>query len=74
MSQCLEMGFFDELETLGEPCTAAVIAKRCGYDPVVTERLLDTLASFQLVHKERNNKGMHDLMIAGFSLNSYELL
>lgn len=55
MSQCLEMGFFDELETLGEPCTAAVIAKRCGYDPVVTERLLDTLASFQLVQKEENN-------------------
>lgn len=55
--QCLEIGLFDEIESLGETCTAETIAKKCGYDVAVLERLLSTLASYNLLQKDCNRKG-----------------
>lgn len=57
MMQCLEIGLFDEIESLGEACTAESIAKKCGYDVAVLERLLSTLASYNLLQKDCNRKG-----------------
>lgn len=58
MMQCLEIGLFDEIESLGEACTAESIAKKCGYDVAVSERLLSTLASYNLLQKDCNRKGI----------------
>ncbi|XP_062606096.1 uncharacterized protein LOC134267906 [Saccostrea cucullata] len=58
MMQCIEIGLFDEIESLGETCTAETIAKKCGYDVSVLERLLSTLASYNLLQKDCNRKGM----------------
>lgn len=59
MMQCLEMGLFDEIESMGESCTPETIAKKCGYDAAVLERLLNTLASYNLLQKDCNRKGIN---------------
>ncbi|KAK3097399.1 hypothetical protein FSP39_009310, partial [Pinctada imbricata] len=55
--QCIELGIFDEIESLGDACAADVIARKCGYDVNILERLLNTLCSFKLMAQEKNKKG-----------------
>ncbi|CAI9733928.1 bifunctional dTTP UTP pyrophosphatase methyltransferase [Octopus vulgaris] len=48
----LEVGLFDEIESNGEPLTAAGIARKFNYDKSTTERFLNTLVSLDLLDKE----------------------
>lgn len=74
--QCLEIGLFDEIESLGETCTAETIAKKCGYDVAVLERLLSTLASYNLLQKDCNRKGnlnLYDSLLISCIVSDNEL-
>lgn len=55
--QCIEAGFFDALETIGEPASAELISKKFGYDVAILERLLNALISYKLILAEKNKKG-----------------
>ncbi|GAB1605206.1 probable bifunctional dTTP/UTP pyrophosphatase/methyltransferase protein [Argonauta hians] len=48
----LEVGLFDEIESNGEPLTAAGIARKFNYDKSMTERFLNTLVSLDLLDKD----------------------
>lgn len=70
--QCIEAGFFDALETIGEPTSAELISKKFGYDVVILERLLNALISYKLILAEKNKKGKSLFLFLSPSLPARE--
>lgn len=59
MVQCIESGFFDAIESVGEPASLELLSKKFGYDLEILERLMNTLVSYRLIIVEQNKKGKH---------------
>ncbi|VDI09183.1 acetylserotonin O-methyltransferase-like [Mytilus galloprovincialis] len=57
MVQCVESGFFDAIESVGEPASLELLSKKFGYDLEILERLMNTLVSYRLIIVEQNKKG-----------------
>lgn len=63
MVQCLEAGFFDTIESLGEPATLETLSKKCGYNLEILERLLNALTSYKLISVDQNTRGKNNVRL-----------
>lgn len=67
MLQCLEAGFFDAIESLGEPSTLETLSKKFGYNLEILERLLNALISYNLISVDQNKRGKYNICLSTVS-------